>query len=168
MSTSQPPASADLNEILDALRALRRGDLSMRVKSTPADPVAAELARTLNTTMGELARWTESVIRLAWQIADGKLGGQIPPVPWTREASDLPRTAPTGGAWKEATDRLNAMSQKVADMNRGLGCCLTAAQAGVYTLRVNAEVGCEMEELKVTVNQLLDRLEREHPQAVAV
>jgi hypothetical protein len=62
------------------------------------------------------------------------------------------------GQWKVATDRLNTMSQTVADMHRSMGSCIAAAYHGHdYKLRVAVDVRGEMAELKEVVNQLLER-----------
>jgi hypothetical protein len=123
MSSASPAAAPpDLREILTTLQAVRRGDFSRRVTEIPADPVAADIAKTLNELSVFLGQLTTTMSQHLFEFGtQGKLGRKTGPLPPT-------------GAWSDLVDRLNGMSTHMNDQIWAIGNAIGKLREGKYEL----------------------------------
>ena len=87
-------ADTQLREILEALEAVRKGDLTKKLKKEKKD-IFGELADSYNTMVDSLSTFSSEVTRVSKEVGtEGKLGAQ----------AEVPGVA---GTWKELTDNVN-------------------------------------------------------------
>ncbi|MES2218007.1 MAG: HAMP domain-containing protein [Pseudomonadota bacterium] len=134
-----------LRNLLDAIEAVRRGDLTKRLRRQRYD-IFGEIADSYNGMMESLNTFTTEVTRVAREVGtEGKLGGQA---------------AVTGvtGTWKELTDNVNAMAANLTGQVRSIAQVTTAVANGDLTQKISVDVRGEVLELKNTINKMVDNL----------
>ncbi len=134
-----------LRNLLDAIEAVRRGDLTKRLRRKRYD-IFGEIADSYNGMMESLNTFTTEVTRVAREVGtEGKLGGQA---------------AVTGvtGTWKELTDNVNAMAANLTGQVRSIAQVTTAVANGDLTQKISVDVRGEVLELKNTINKMVDNL----------
>jgi methyl-accepting chemotaxis protein len=134
-----------LGNLLDAIEAVRRGDLTKRLRRQRYD-IFGEIADSYNGMMESLNTFTSEVTRVAREVGtEGKLGGQA---------------AVTGvtGSWKELTDNVNAMAANLTGQVRSIAQVTTAVANGDLTQKISVDVRGEVLELKNTINKMVDNL----------
>ncbi|MEW2360283.1 HAMP domain-containing protein [Spirillospora sp. NPDC029432] len=151
----------DANGIIDKLtdlatgmyqvvEAVAQGDLSQRVElRVGGRPMRGELlrmARSVNGMVELLDRFTWEVSQFAREVGtEGRLGGQ---------ASARGMT----GRWRDVTAAVNAMAGRLTDQVRDIAEVTTAVAEGDLTRKVTVEATGELQELKLTVNTMVDQL----------
>ena len=134
-----------LRNLLDAIEAVRRGDLTKRLRRQKYD-IFGEIADSYNGMMESLNTFTTEVTRVAREVGtEGKLGGQA---------------AVTGvtGTWKELTDNVNAMAANLTSQVRSIAQVTTAVANGDLAQKISVDVRGEVLELKNTINKMVDNL----------
>ena len=138
-------AEPRLQQLLDGLTAVRGGDFSTRLPHT-GDPLVDEIADVFNSMTDQLALFTSEVTRVAREVGtEGKLGGQ----------AQVPGVA---GTWKDLTESVNAMADKLTGQVRDIAQVATAVARGDLTQKITVDVKGEMLALKGTLNTMVDQL----------
>ena len=139
------PADPRLQQLLDGLTAVRGGDFSTRLPHT-GDPLMDEIAGVFNAMTDQLALFTSEVTRVAREVGtEGKLGGQ----------AHVPGVA---GTWKDLTESVNAMADKLTGQVRDIAQVATAVARGDLTQKITVDVEGEMLALKGTLNTMVNQL----------
>ncbi len=134
-----------LRDLLDAIEAVRRGDLTQRLRREHYD-IFGEIADSYNGMMENLNTFTSEVSRVAREVGtEGKLGGQA-------------NVTGIGGSWKELTDNVNAMAANLTGQVRNISQVSTAVANGDLTQKITVEVKGEILQLKETINKMVDNL----------
>ena len=136
--------TVDEQQLLTALRALRDGDLSVRMPD--AEGLAGEIARTLNETMDRLTPLLGEVAQIHREVGtEGRFGGQA-------EGEGL------SGAWLELREGANRMSVGITCQIRDIHHAVQAVADGDFCQPVTVEAQGEVGELKKTLNAQIDFL----------
>ncbi|MGW9039298.1 HAMP domain-containing protein, partial [Streptomyces sp. NPDC055721] len=144
-----------VSEVGRVLSAVAEGDLDQRMdlRSEGSDgavrPLRGEflkVARTANNLVDQLSVFASEVTRVAVEVGtDGKLGGQA-------------QVRGVSGSWKDLTDSVNTMANRLTAQVRDIALVTTAVADGDLSQKVTANVAGEMLELKNTVNRMVDQL----------
>ena len=134
-----------VREIADVTRAVARGDLSRKI-NVHAHGEILQLQMTINTMVDQLRRFAFEVSKVARDVGVlGILGGQA-------EIENVE------GIWKEVTDNVNAMALYLTTQVRNIANVTTAVAKGDLNKKVTADCNGEILELKLTINEMVDRL----------
>ncbi len=134
-----------LRDLLDALEAVRRGDLTKKLKSRGED-IFGELADSYNSMVDLLTGFSSEVTRVAKEVgSEGKLGGQAV-------------VSGVAGTWKDLTDNVNAMASNLTSQVRNIAQVTTAVAKGDLSQKMTVEAKGEILELKNTLNAMVDSL----------
>ncbi|MFJ3624216.1 HAMP domain-containing protein [Streptomyces iakyrus] len=144
-----------VSEVGRVLSAVAEGDLSPRMElRTPvpdgnSQPLRGEflkVGRTVNNLVDQLSTFTDEVTRVASEVGtEGKLGGQA-------------RVRGMSGSWRDLTDSVNTMANRLTAQVRDIALVTTAVAKGDLSRKVTVQVAGEMLELKNTVNTMVDQL----------
>jgi HAMP domain-containing protein/CheY-like chemotaxis protein len=138
------------NEISRVIGAVAKGDLT-RTMAIEFDgrPLKGEFlrtAKTVNTMVAQLASFASEVTRVAREVGtEGKLGGQ----------ADVKGVA---GTWKDLTDSVNSMASNLTAQVRNIAEVTTSVANGDLSKKITVEVRGEIQELKLTINTMVDQL----------
>ncbi|MCW2913332.1 MAG: sensor hybrid histidine kinase, partial [Actinomycetia bacterium] len=151
----------DANAIIDKLtdlttgiarvvEAVAAGDLNqrveLRVRGRPMRGELLRMARSVNSMVEQLDQFTWDVTQVAREVGtEGRLGGQAP----LRGMS---------GRWRDVTSAVNAMAGRLTAQVRDIAVVTTAVAEGDLTRKVTVEAAGELQELKLTVNTMVDTL----------
>ncbi|MFC5753731.1 HAMP domain-containing protein [Actinomadura rugatobispora] len=154
-------AVEDANAIIDKLtdlatgmyqvvEAVAQGDLNqrveLRVRGRPMRGELLRMAKSVNGMVELLDQFTWEVTQFAREVGtEGRLGGQ---------ASARGMT----GRWRDVTSAVNAMAGRLTDQVRDIAEVTTAVARGDLTRKVTVEATGELQELKLTVNTMVDQL----------
>jgi signal transduction histidine kinase/HAMP domain-containing protein/DNA-binding response OmpR family regulator len=106
----------------------------------------SELKNTINTMVDQLSSFAAEVTRVAREVGtEGKLGGQ----------ADVQGVA---GTWKDLTDSVNSMAGNLTSQVRNIADVTKAVAAGDLSKKITVDVKGEIQELKNTVNTMVDQL----------
>jgi len=95
-----------------------------------------------------LSTFAAEVTRVAREVGtEGKLGGQ----------AEVPGVA---GTWKDLTDNVNTMASNLTNQVRNIGTVATAIANGDLTQKITVEAQGEILEIRETVNNMVDNLNR--------
>ena len=104
------------------------------------------LKETVNSMVDQLNSFGAEATRLSREVGvDGKLGG-VAEVEGVR------------GLWKELTDNVNLMATNLTDQVRDIADVTTAVAQGDLTRKITVEAKGEIQELKNTINVMVDQL----------
>ncbi|MEV6116863.1 HAMP domain-containing protein [Streptomyces sp. NPDC052109] len=145
-----------VSEVGRVLTAVAEGDLSPRMElrtQAPDDgtghPLRGEflkVGRTVNNLVDQLSTFTDEVTRVASEVGtEGKLGGQA-------------RVRGMSGSWKDLTESVNTMANRLTAQVRDIALVTTAVARGDLSRKVTVHVAGEMLELKNTVNTMVEQL----------
>ena len=138
-------AERQLGELLEALEAVRKGDLTKKLKSKRGD-IFGELAESYNSMVDLLNGFGIEVTRVAREVGtEGKLGGQ----------AEVPGVA---GLWKDLTDNVNTMAKNLTNQVRNIAQVTTAVAQGDLSQKITVEASGEILELRNTINNMVDTL----------
>ncbi|QKG27452.1 HAMP domain-containing protein [Actinomadura verrucosospora] len=154
-------AVEDSNAIIDKLtdlatgmhrvvEAVAAGDLSqrveLRVRGRPMRGELLRMAKSVNGMVELLDQFTWEVTQFAREVGtEGRLGGQAPSRGMT-------------GRWRDVTASVNVMAARLTSQVRDIAEVTTAVAQGDLTRKVTVEATGELQELKLTVNQMVDQL----------
>lgn len=135
-----------VREIADVTRAVARGDLSRKI-NVHAQGEILQLQRTINTMVDQLRTFAFEVLKVARDVGVlGILGGQA-------------FIENVEGIWKELTDNVNAMALNLTTQVRNIANVTTSVARGDLSQKVTADCKGEILDLKLTINQMVDRLQ---------
>ncbi|MEV2200238.1 HAMP domain-containing protein [Streptomyces fradiae] len=125
--------------------AVANGDLTKKV-TVEARGEVAELADTVNTMVTTLSSFADEVTRVAREVGtEGELGGQ----------AHVPGVS---GTWKDLTESVNSMASNLTGQVRQIAAVTTAIAKGDLTKKIDIDARGEIQELKNTINTMVDQL----------
>src|SRR5260221_7186676 len=132
------------------IRAVASGDLTetmpLEIEGRRLQGQFLETARTVNTLVDQLRLFTSEVTRVAREVGtEGKLGCQA-------------NVEGVGGVWKDLTDNVNFMAGNLTSQVRNIADVTTAVQQGDLSKKITVDVQGEIQELKNTINVMVDQL----------
>ncbi|KAK9674829.1 histidine kinase osmosensor, partial [Basidiobolus ranarum] len=135
-----------VRDIASVSKAVARGDLSKTVTVNVKGEMH-ELKTTINTMVDQLQTFATEVTRVSLEVGtEGKLGGQA-------VVKDV------GGTWKDLTDNVNLMASNLTDQVRDIANVSKAVAKGDLSKKVTVDVKGEINELKMTINTMVDQLQ---------
>ncbi|MBV0890826.1 HAMP domain-containing protein [Paracoccus sp. Z118] len=139
--------TSQVREIAEVTTAVARGDLSKKI-TVDAKGEILELKNTMNTMVDQLSAFASEVTRVAREVGtEGKLGGQA-------------RVEGVAGTWKDLTDNVNQMAENLTGQVRNIAEVTTAVARGDLSKKITVTVQGEMQEMKDTINTMVDQLNR--------
>src|SRR5499427_4274510 len=137
--------TAQVRNIAQVTTAVARGDLSRKITVDVKGEIL-ELKETVNTMVDQLNGFSSEVTRVAREVGtEGKLGGQ----------AAVPGVA---GTWKDLTDSVNFMASNLTGQVRNIADVATAVANGDLSRKITVDVRGEIQELKNTINTMVDQL----------
>ncbi|HTL15408.1 MAG TPA: response regulator, partial [Thermomonas sp.] len=137
--------TGQVRNIAEVATAIAKGDLSRKITVDVRGEIL-ELKETLNTMVEQLRSFASEVTRVAREVGtEGKLGGQ----------ADVPDVA---GTWKDLTDHVNSMASNLTSQVRNIAEVTTAVARGDLSRKITVDVRGEIQELKDTINTMVDQL----------
>ncbi|MFJ8850869.1 HAMP domain-containing protein [Streptomyces sp. NPDC102437] len=125
--------------------AVANGDLRKKV-TVEARGEVAELADTVNTMVTTLSSFADEVTRVAREVGtEGELGGQA-------------RVPGVSGTWKDLTESVNSMASNLTGQVRQIAAVTTAIAKGDLTKKIDIDARGEIQQLKNTINTMVDQL----------
>jgi HAMP domain-containing protein/signal transduction histidine kinase/ActR/RegA family two-component response regulator len=137
--------TGQVRNIAEVTTAVARGDLSKKITVDVKGEILA-LKGTINTMVDQLNAFASEVSRVAKDVGtEGKLGGQA-------------QVKGVGGVWKDLTENVNSMAGNLTGQVRNIADVTLAIAKGDLSKKITIDVRGEMQELKATVNTLVDQL----------
>ncbi len=134
-----------VRNIAEVATAIASGDLSRKITVDVRGEIF-QLKETLNTMVDQLNRFAGEVTRVAREVGtEGRLGGQ----------ANVPGVA---GTWKDLTDSVNSMAGNLTAQVRNIAEVTTAVARGDLSRKITMDVKGEIQELKNTINTMVDQL----------
>jgi HAMP domain-containing protein/signal transduction histidine kinase/CheY-like chemotaxis protein len=134
-----------VRNIATVTTAVARGDLTQKITVEVRGEIL-ELKNTINTMVDQLNSFASEVTRVAREVGtEGKLGGQ----------ADVKGVA---GVWKELTDNVNFMAERLTNQVRDIAKVVTAVASGDLKRKLTVEAKGEILELADTINSMIDTL----------
>jgi HAMP domain-containing protein/anti-sigma regulatory factor (Ser/Thr protein kinase) len=140
-------STREMTRVIDAVA---KGDLTQAVRlELEGSPLRGEFLRagkTINTMVNQLGAFSSEVTRVAREVGtEGKLGGQA-------------RVKGVSGTWKDLTDNVNGMATNLTTQVRAIATVTTAVAQGDLGKKITVEAMGEVQELKQTINTMVDQL----------
>ena len=137
-------------EVTRVISAVAEGDLTEKMALTiDGRAVKGDLGRVtsvVNSMVDQLRRFSSEVTRVAHEVGtDGRLGVQ----------ADVRGVS---GIWRDLTGSVNQMAANLTDQVRDIALVTTAVANGDLSQKVTVDVRGEMQDLKQTVNSMVDQL----------
>ncbi len=137
-------------EISRVIAAVAKGDLSQKMALTiEGQHVKGEfsaIGNTVNEMVDQLGSFADEVTRVAREVGtDGKLGGQA-------------QVKGVSGTWRDLTENVNSMASNLTDQVRQIAAVTTAVAMGDLSQKITVPARGEIEELKGTINTMVDQL----------
>jgi len=137
--------TAQVRNIAKVTTAVARGDLSQKI-TVDAKGEVLELKETINTMVDQLNSFAAEVTRVAKEVGtEGKLGGQA-------------NVKGVSGTWKDLTDNVNGLADKLTAQVRNIAKVTTAVAKGDLSQKITVDAKGEVLELKETINTMVDQL----------
>jgi CheY-like chemotaxis protein/HAMP domain-containing protein/signal transduction histidine kinase len=137
--------TVQVRNIADVTTAVAKGDLSRKITVDVRGEIL-ELKNTVNTMVDQLSSFAAEVSRVAREVGtDGKLGGQA-------------KVPGAGGIWRDLTDNVNSMAANLTGQMRNIALVTTAVANGDLSQKITVDALGEILELKITINNMVDRL----------
>ena len=137
--------TGQVRNIADVTTAVANGDLSKKITVDVKGEIL-ELKDTINTMVDQLNGFASEVTRVAREVgSEGKLGGQA-------------EVKGVAGTWKDLTDSVNLMAGNLTGQVRNIAEVTTAVANGDLSKKITVDVKGEIQELKDTINTMVDQL----------
>ena len=137
--------TAQVRNIAEVATAIAGGDLSKKITVNVSGEIL-QLKETINTMVDQLNVFAGEVTRVAREVGtEGRLGGQ----------ANVPGVA---GTWKDLTDSVNSMAGNLTAQVRNIAEVTTAVARGDLSRKITMDVKGEIQELKNTINTMVDQL----------
>ncbi|MFC1782999.1 HAMP domain-containing protein, partial [Planctomycetota bacterium] len=134
-----------LKDLLEALEAVRRGDLTLKLRKQSED-IFGEITESYNSMVELLNNFGREVTRVSREVGtEGKLGGQA-------------QISGVSGTWKDLTDNVNTMANNLTDQVRNIATVATGIANGDLSQKITVEAQGEILSVKETVNNMVDNL----------
>jgi HAMP domain-containing protein/signal transduction histidine kinase/CheY-like chemotaxis protein len=138
------------SETARVIGAVAKGDLSqtmaLEIEGRPLQGEFLRTAKTVNTMVDQLSSFASEVTRVAREVGtEGKLGGQA-------------KVKGVAGTWKDLTDSVNSMAGNLTSQVRNIAAVTTAVANGDLSKKITVDVKGEIQELKNTINTMVDQL----------
>ena len=134
-----------VRNIAEVTTAVANGDLSKKITVEVKGEIL-ELKKTVNAMVDSLGFFADEVTRMAREVGtEGVLGGQAE----VREVS---------GIWKELTDNVNSMADNLTRQVRNIADVARSVARGDLSKKITVEAQGEVEDLKSTLNDMVDQL----------
>ncbi|HEX7703788.1 MAG TPA: HAMP domain-containing protein, partial [Kofleriaceae bacterium] len=142
--------SGHTNDIARVVSAVAKGDLDQTMEegggSAPRRGEYARHAKIVNGMVARLSQFGSEVTRVALEVGgEGKLGAQA-------------RVQGVSGVWKDVTDSVNLMASNLTSQVREIARVTTAVAQGDLTKTITIDVKGEINELKNTINTMVEQL----------
>jgi HAMP domain-containing protein len=137
-------------EVGRVISAVAEGDLTktmaLEIEGRTLKGEFQRIGTRVNTMVDQLSSFAAEVTRVAREVGtDGKLGGQAV-------------VQGVGGTWKDLTDNVNAMAANLTSQVRNIAEVTTAVAQGDLSKKITVAAKGEIEELKSTINIMVDQL----------
>jgi HAMP domain-containing protein/signal transduction histidine kinase/CheY-like chemotaxis protein len=137
--------TSQVRNISEVATAVANGDLSRKV-TVEASGEVAQLADTVNRMVTTLSSFAAEVTRVAREVGtDGRLGGQA-------------KVPGVSGTWRDLTESVNSMASNLTGQVRNITMVTTAIAKGDLTRKIDIDARGEIQELKETLNTMVDQL----------
>ncbi|MDZ8263822.1 HAMP domain-containing protein [Nostoc sp. ChiQUE01b] len=137
--------TAQVRNIAAVTTAVANGDLSKKI-SVDVKGEILELKNTINTMVDQLNSFASEVTRVAREVGtEGKLGVQA-------------EVKGVAGTWKDLTESVNFMAGSLTAQVRNIAEVTTAVANGDLSKKITVDVKGEIQELKNTINTMVDQL----------
>jgi signal transduction histidine kinase/HAMP domain-containing protein/DNA-binding response OmpR family regulator len=137
--------TGQVRNIAEVTTAVATGDLSKKITVDVRGEIL-ELKNTINTMVDQLRSFASEVTRVAREVGtEGKLGGQA-------------EVKGVAGTWKDLTDSVNSMAGNLTGQVRNIAEVTTAVATGDLSKKITVDVKGEIQELKNTINTMVDQL----------
>jgi HAMP domain-containing protein/signal transduction histidine kinase/CheY-like chemotaxis protein len=134
-----------VRNIAQVTTAVANGDLSQQI-TVDARGEIQELKNTINTMVDQLSSFADEVTRVAREVGtEGNLGGQA-------------EVEGVSGTWRDLTENVNFMASNLTDQVRSIAQVTTAVAKGDLTQQIDVDARGEIQELKNTINTMVDQL----------
>ncbi len=138
------------SEVARVIGAVAKGDLSqsmaLEIDGRALTGEFLRTARVVNTMVEQLSTFASEVTRVAREVGtEGKLGGQA-------------QVKGVAGSWKDVTDNVNFMAGNLTSQVRNIAEVTTAVAKGDLSKKITVDVKGEIQELKGTINTMVDQL----------
>ncbi|MDF2440774.1 MAG: hypothetical protein JWN98_1758, partial [Abditibacteriota bacterium] len=136
----------------EVVTAMANGDLKRKVPlEAPAgmswNSEQLEVAKTLNRMVEQLNQFADEATRVSREMGtEGVFGGQM----WLPDAT---------GTWKGVIDNINLMGRNLTGQVRNMALVTTAVANGDLSKKMTVDAEGEMDELKLTINVMVDQLD---------
>ncbi len=137
-------------EIAHVISSVAKGNLSQNMPTEidghTLQGEFSRIAREVNDMVKQLNLFSMEVTRVAREVgSEGKLGGQA-------------KVKGVAGVWKDLTDSVNLMAGNLTAQVRNIADVTTAIAKGDLSKKITVDVKGEIQELKNTINTLVDQL----------
>ncbi len=137
--------TGQVRNIAEVTTAVANGDLSKKITVDVRGEVL-ELKETVNTMVDQLRAFAAEVTRVAREVGtEGKLGGQA-------------QVEGVSGTWRDLTDNVNTLAGNLTSQVRNIAAVTTAVANGDLSKKITVDVKGEIQELKDTINTMVDQL----------
>jgi hypothetical protein len=137
--------TSQVRNIAEVTTAVANGDLSRKITVQVRGEIL-ELKDTINTMVDQLSSFADEVTRVAREVGtEGKLGGQA-------------TVKGVSGVWKDLTDNVNTLADNLTTQVRNIAEVTTAVAGGDLSRKITVEARGEIDELKQTINTMVDQL----------
>ncbi|HVE50799.1 MAG TPA: HAMP domain-containing protein [Casimicrobiaceae bacterium] len=137
--------TGQVRNIADVTKAVASGDVSKKITVDVKGEIL-ELKNTINTMVDQLGSFASEVTRVAREVGtEGSLGGQ----------ADVQGVA---GTWKDLTESVNSMASNLTAQVRNIADVTKAVASGDLSRKITVDVKGEIQELKNTINTMVDQL----------
>jgi HAMP domain-containing protein len=137
--------TGQVRNIAEVTTAVARGDLSRKITVDVKGEIL-ELKNTINTMVDQLNSFASEVTRVAREVgSEGKLGGQA-------------NVSGIEGTWKDLTDNVNSMANKLTEQVRNITEVTIAVASGDLSRKIAVDVRGEILQLKEAINTMVDQL----------
>jgi HAMP domain-containing protein/signal transduction histidine kinase/CheY-like chemotaxis protein len=137
--------TGQVRNIAQVTTAVANGDLSKKITVDVKGEIL-ELKLTINTMVEQLNNFASEVTRVAREVGtEGKLGGQA-------------EVKGVAGTWKDLTDNVNFMADRLTNQVRGIAKVVTAVANGDLKRKLTVDAKGEIAELADTINSMIDTL----------
>jgi signal transduction histidine kinase/CheY-like chemotaxis protein/HAMP domain-containing protein len=137
--------TSQVRNIADVTKAVAAGDLTKKITVDVKGEIL-ELKSTVNIMVDQLNSFASEVTRVAREVGtEGKLGGQA-------------EVKGVAGTWKDLTDSVNFMADRLTNQVRGIAKVVTSVANGDLKRKLTVDAKGEIAELADTINGMIDTL----------
>ncbi|KAL0092787.1 hypothetical protein J3Q64DRAFT_1633477 [Phycomyces blakesleeanus] len=145
VNTMAANLTTQVRSIAEVTKAVALGDLSKKIDVETQGEIL-DLKNTVNNMVDQLRVFASEVTRVAREVGtEGKLGGEAV-------------VHNVSGTWKDLTDNVNTMAANLTTQVRSIAEVTKAVAKGDLSKKIEVETQGEIQDLKNTVNNMVDQL----------